>query len=111
MVYFYGMGTCGTQLKLTSLLTSTIALFAAYKYILDSKLSQIPIVLKKIGDFSFGIYLSHGLILMLLSNHTTWYSEIHFVLSAVIILTLSFILVALVRGLAGTKVSRWIGIA
>lgn len=108
---FYGMGTCGTQLKLTSLLTSSIALFAAYKYILDSKMSQTPIVLKKIGDFSFGIYLSHELLLMLLSNHTTWYSEIHFVLNAVIILTLSFVLVATVRRLVGERVSRWIGFA
>lgn len=52
-----GVVNCGSQLKLISLLTSSLFLLVSYCYIKDDRIRFTPKVLSFIGDYSFGIYL------------------------------------------------------
>lgn len=56
--YTIGESNCGTQLKLTSVLTGALFVLIAYNYVLNTENKNIPI-LKLLGDNSFGIYFSH----------------------------------------------------
>lgn len=54
-----GENNCGTQIKLSSFMVSSIFLIIVYTYLNTTKKSEINPTLKLIGDYSFGIYLSH----------------------------------------------------
>ena len=83
---------CGTVHKFSAIITNLIVLLVAYKFINDDSVQITNKVLVELGDYSFGIYLSHMLILRLINLLIPAYNSIPFVLNSAIILLLSFIL-------------------
>ncbi len=59
--YWYlclGEANCGTQVKLSSIISGALFAIMAYQFIYSSRECH-NVVLKKLGDISFGIYFSH----------------------------------------------------
>ena len=56
--YLLGVHNCGTQVKLTAVLSGTLFCILAYKYI-ESDSSKTIRLLTTLGNNSFGIYFSH----------------------------------------------------
>ena len=108
--YKLGSDNCGTQLKISALLTNTIFAFMAYWYINNRKISGDSKLFVIIGDYSFGIYLAHIAIITLLSNIIPFWSSIPFGLNSVIVLSVTLLCVILGRRISGKRVSRWLGL-
>ncbi len=67
-IYFcLGEPNCGTQLKLTSLLSGILFCMLAYRFICTTKNICLKL-LYVLGNISFGIYFSHISIMVILSN-------------------------------------------
>ena len=67
--WYYSMGiiNCGTQLKLTAVLSGTLFCILAFKYIEIDFPGRPFFLLLILGNHSFGIYFSHLFIKKLLS--------------------------------------------
>ena len=100
---------CGTQIKLSTILTSSIFILMSYWYLNNKNFKFTNKVLVKIGDYSFGIYLSHLMILRILQK-IPFYSHIPFVLNSFILLTLTIICVFIGNKICGKKISKWLGL-
>lgn len=111
--YQIGESNCGTQLKFSSFLTSTIACLIAHCYIKSrsevSGKKKIEKWIASIGDCSFGIYLSHIMIMKVLRK-APFYFEIPYGMNSIIVLLVSFICVLIGQKICGGTVSRWIGL-
>lgn len=106
--YLMGNQNCGTQLKLSSVLTGCIFMIIVYNIIEAEKYREIkPLYL--LGECSFGIYFSHIAIMSVL-NHIPHYSEmIIFPINAIIALLISFLFVLVGKRLLG-KNSRYLAL-
>lgn len=103
-----GETNCGTQLKLSSMLTSSIFLLMAYWYINNKSITRTNKAVVLIGDYSFGIYLSHIMVMNLLYR-VPLFHKIPFGINSIIILLLSFCFVFIGRKICGDKLSKWLG--
>ena len=109
-LYLLGETNCGTQMKLSSFLTSTLFLLMCYCYIKDERIVIKSKVLVFLGDYSFGIYLSHLLVMRVLS-YIPLYTKLPFVVNSFVVLGTSFMFVFLGKKICGDKISRWLGFA
>ena len=100
---------CGSQLKLTSILSSSIFMLIIYS-VLSSNHGTKCRLLSTIGDYSFGIYLVHMMILKALEPMTL-YSAIPYPVTSLIILIISFIFCNVFTAVTGKRVGRWLGLA
>ena len=105
--FLFGEVNCGTQLKLTSLVTSVLFLLIIevvlkHNYNIDNKFIRL------IGDYSFGIYLCHIFIIKLLSE-ISYYNLIFYPLNSVLVLVISFVCCYLGYKVCGEKIGSWIG--
>ena len=98
--YSIGIENCGTQLKLSSILTGAYFCISGW-YFINENHKQIK-WLKMIGDLSFGIYFSH-LAVMAVLNKVPYYSNIFFLLKVVIVLFLSTSLVLFGRKMLASE--------
>lgn len=104
--YFYyskGLTNCGTQMKLSSVLTGLIVAVFAYDFILKiSDTKSVPLkVLKTIGDHSFGIFFSH-LAIMYLLQYLPEYEKINvYPINGILVLVLTLILTIIGHKLLG----------
>lgn len=103
-----GEANCGTQIKLSSFLTSTVFLLIAYTYIRSDKYDINNNFIRKIGDYSFGIYLSHIMFMQILS-YVPGYKSIPYIVNSTIVILISFIFVYYGTKILGPKISRWLG--
>ena len=85
------MAGCGSRLKLSSLLTSAVAMLIMYALLQNKKWQPRSSLLKAIGDNSFGIYLCHLMVIDILS-YIPYYSSIPFPVNSLIVVFLSFLL-------------------
>lgn len=83
---------CGTQVKLSSFLSSTIFILIAYNYIRNDKYIWTNNKLFVIGNYSFGIYLTHIMFIRIYSFFPI-YKELPFVINSTIVLFSSLLLV------------------
>lgn len=97
--WYFIMGeiNCGTQLKLSSILTGVFFSVIAYKFINSSKYLESNYLIL-LGNCSFGVYFSHLAVMQVL-EHIQYYSFVKYPLTAIISVTLSVICV-----LIGSKV-------
>lgn len=102
-----GDANCGTQLKLTSLLTSSLFLLIIYAS-LKEHISINSKFLRLFGDYSFGIYLCHIMVMMILSR-IPYYSSIPFPINSAVILLISLGVCLVGTRICGPKISRWLG--
>lgn len=106
----YDMAT--TQVRLTSIISSMVAMFISYLYIIDkndvkdNKLTKLLII---VGDSSFGIYLSHILIMAILSQFSV-YLCIPFPITSIIVVFVSTICVIIGKKVLGVKYSKLLGL-
>lgn len=98
--WYYSMGVenCGTQLKLSSILSGTIFMMIAYRFI-NSKIKANIKILHLLGDCSFGIYFSHLAIMSILKHFVPFFSKIFYPFNAIIVVIVSLLVV-----LAGKKI-------
>ncbi len=104
-----GETNCGTQIKYSSFLTSSIFILIAYWYLNNKQLTQTNKMLVKIGDFSFGIYISHIMIMILLGKFPV-YTKIPFCLNSIIVLLITTLCVFIGNKICGKKISKWLGL-
>ena len=99
---------CGSQLKLTSILSSSIFMLIIYS-VLSSNHGTKCRLLSTIGDYSFGIYLVHMMILKALEPMAL-YSAIPYPVTSLIILIISFIFCNVFTAVTGKRVGRCLGL-
>lgn len=88
---------CGTQLKLSAILTGIIFVYLCYRY-LDEEISK-PKFIHLLGDYSFAIFFSH-LAVMSCLRHIPYYTQIAvFPLNTVVVIS-----VCLLCAILGKKV-------
>lgn len=92
LYYLAGDINCGTQLKLSSLFTGVLFCMLAYRFI-DYKCSHSFALLKRFGDYSFGIYFSHLAIMAVLNKIPYYTTYICFPLNALIACFISLLFV------------------
>lgn len=107
--YKLGEVNCGTQLKLSSLLTTTVFVLLAYSYINSTKFNNSNKILSLIGDYSFGIYISHLMIINILYK-TPFYKFIPFFINSILVLSLTLLLVIIGKKILGKKISKYFGL-
>lgn len=104
-----GESNCGTQIKLSSFLTSSIFMLMSYWYINNKSINENNSIMIMIGDCSFGIYISHIMVLRALGKIPLW-SNIPFPLTTLIVLLVTVISVVVGQKICGKKISKWLGI-
>ena len=103
-----GENNCGTQIKLSSFLTSSIFLLIIYTYLKTTKKVDINKSLKLIGDYSFGIYLSHIMFMRILA-YVPYYNSLPYVVNSAIVLAISFGFVYIGNKILGSPINKWLG--
>lgn len=86
----YDIVGCGSQLKLSSLLSSSICILIIYIYLEDKSRPCRCRFMCKIGDHSFGVYLCHIMIMKALSL-LPFYTSILYPLNSLMVLSLSLL--------------------
>lgn len=103
--YYYllkGVGNCGTQLKLTSILSGTIVVLLFFVYINSQKKCKLKI-LHLIGNYSFGIYFSHIAIMKILQKIPFYERYVFYPFNAIIVLGVNVLLIMCVKKVLGDK--------
>ena len=100
---------CGTQGKLTPLLTNMIFLLLVYTYLSSKKKRTQYSFLYKIGDYSFGIYLCHVLFINI-SECSSFYSKIPYPITSLLILLLSLVFCYCCDKLFHSRITKYLGI-
>lgn len=104
----FGDANCGTQLKLTSLLTSTIFLLIIHMVLKTGKNLGHGFI-KTLDDYSFGIYLSHIMVLHVL--HTIpFFSALSYPVNSAVVLLATFCCCYVGSKICGKKSSGWLGL-
>ncbi|MGN0202863.1 MAG: acyltransferase [Candidatus Cryptobacteroides sp.] len=104
-----GIENCGTQMKLSAVFTSMLFLLGVYRFIINDHIRINSKLLTLIGDYSFGIYLSHIMVMRILSG-IHLYSELPFIVKSIVILGISLLVVSSVSKMVGARMSRWLGL-
>ena len=105
-----GETNCGTQLKLTSFLTSSLFLLIAYAILKSDRFDIKNKFLRMLGDYSFGIYLCHVMVIKVLSAFVPLYKSIPYPITSAIVILLSFFCCYIGDRVCGKRVSRWVGL-
>jgi len=105
-----GEAGCGTQLKLSSFLTSTIFLLIIHTLLQDGRFDIKSRFLRMLGDYSFGVFLCHMLVLDALVEFVPFYESIPYPLNALVVVLVSLLFCYIIDRLCGERVSRWLGI-
>lgn len=104
-----GETNCGTQLKLTSLLTNSLFLLIAYTILRNERLNIKSRFLRLLGDYSFGIYLCHIIVIKILNAYVPIYQYIPYPITSAFVVLLSFCCCYMGNKVCGEKFSRKIG--
>ncbi len=109
----HGDSNCGTQLKLSSLLSSTIFLMIIHTVLQNggfrNRCSSLYDFFIFIGDYSFGIYLCHMAVILVLSQ-LPLIDVIPFPINSFMVVLLSLICCSVGRRICGPKISGWLGL-
>lgn len=104
----HGQANCGTQIKLSSFLTSSLFVLIAYTFIKSGKTFKDYPWLLLIGNYSFGIYLCHMMFMHILAR-VPFYSEIPYIINSAIVLLISLAFVYYGNQICGKKLSKYLG--
>lgn len=106
--YLMGESNCGTQLKLTAILSGVVFVILAYKFIISKNKIEIKF-LYLLGNYSFGIYFCHLMIMSFLSYIPYYSKYIIYPINAIVVIFLSFIFVVIGRKIFG-KYSKYLAL-
>lgn len=99
---------CGTQVKLSTFLSSSLFLLIIH-VVLQSGFDYKNHLLRMIGDYSFGIYLCHIMVLFLL-KHISFYRIVPYPFTSAIVILISLCGCYISDRICGDRVGKWIGI-
>ena len=108
--YSFGNMSCGTQLKISSFLTGVSFIMIAYWYINNDKYIGKNRLLILVGDYSFGIYISHIIFINILNKIIPTWKQIPFVINSLIVLSISLLFVIIGKKILGEKIGKYIGL-
>lgn len=100
--WYYSMGesNCGTQLKLTAILSGVLFALLAYRY-LDSENAPAPKLFHFLCDYSFGIFFAHMAVMTVLSHIPHYREYVIYPFSAIIAIAITSLCVVIGRKLLG----------
>ena len=104
-----GEENCGTQIKLTSFLTSTLFLLIVYTILNKPNIDIKSKFLRLLGDYSFGIYLCHIMIIRVLDK-VPYYESLPYPITSAIVVLISFACCYVGDKICGKKISEWLGL-
>lgn len=107
--FLLGDSNCGTQLKLSSLLTSSLFLLYIYTILINGTFNTRSKFLILLGDYSFGIYLSHMMILRY-STLIPFYKHLPYPINSAIIILISLLCCIIGYRILGKRISGWLGL-
>lgn len=108
--FVLGVTNCGTQIKLSSFLTSSIFLLITYTILKEGKCEFKNTFFRTLGDYSFGIYLCHIMVLNILRGFVPFFKSIPYPISSAIVILVSLCCCYVGDKICGDKVSRWLGL-
>ena len=103
--YWYfemGVSNCGTQLKLTAILSGVLFVLLAYKFIVSSWCPK-NVLLNLLGNYSFGIFFIHVLVMELLNMIPCYTEYVSYPINATITVMLSLVAVLVGNKVFGKK--------
>lgn len=108
-IWYLSMGeeNCGTQLKLSTLLTNIFVLLLVYKFIKSDRMIHVK-CLYQLGNCSFGIYFLH-LAVMWILNRIPCYEYILYPFNSAIVVVTSFFCVLIGKKCLG-KFSKFLAL-
>ena len=108
--YYYSLGdtNCGTQLKLTSIISGTLFALMAYNYVIQGTTKNANI-LKLLGDNSFGIYFSHLAVMAVIDLLPAYANYVPYPITAIVAITITTICVLLGKRILG-KYSKYLAL-
>lgn len=101
--YWYlclGEANCGTQVKLSSIISGALFAIMAYQFIYSSRECH-NVVLKKLGDISFGIYFSHIAVMSVLGILPFYKRLTPYPINAIIVIIVTSLCVYLGKRILG----------
>ena len=104
-----GDGNCGTQLKLSSLLTSSLFCLIVYESLNRKAVGLKNRFVKLIGDYSFGIYLCHIMVMWILAL-IPYYNMVAYPVSSAIVVLASLACCYTADRVCGDRFSAWLGL-
>lgn len=104
-----GEVNCGSQIKLTSFLTSTLFLLIIYTILNTPNLDIRNRFLRSLGDYSFGIYLCHIMIMIVLGR-ISYYNVLPYPLNSAVVLFISWGCCYFGYKMCGEKIGGWLGL-
>lgn len=105
-----GETNCGTQVKLSSYLTSTLFLLIIYTIMQQKHYDIKNRFLLMLGDYSFGIYLCHIMVMKILDAHMPLYHFVPYPITSVCVLLMSLLFCFVGEKACGEKISGWLGL-
>ena len=107
--FLLGVINCGTQLKLSSLLTSSLFLLIVYTILNTPSIKINNKFLRSLGDYSFGIYLCHIMVMIVL-RAVPYYSKLPYIVNTTIVLCISWGCCLIANKIFGKRLSGWLGL-
>lgn len=107
--FLLGEKNCGTQLKFTALLTSILFILIIYTILQRKSINIKNKFLRILGDYSFGIYLCHIMVLQIL-KYIPYYKMIPYPITSIIVLFASLAMCHIGHKVFGPKISCWFGL-
>ena len=101
--YWYmclGETNCGTQVKLSSIISGALFAIMAYQFIHSNRESHNA-ALKKLGDISFGIFFSHLAVMLVLGILPFYNSLVPYPINAIVVIIVTSICVCAGRRVLG----------
>lgn len=103
-----GNYSCGSQLKITTIITNTIITLLSYLFITMKKDFNNKF-LTLIGDLSFGMFFFHILPLKFLETNNYLFT-LPYIINFIIIFTVTFLFVLVTQKICGKKISKYLGL-
>lgn len=104
----HNISNSGSALKLTNIVTGVLFLLIIYLILERGGFKNCNRILVLIGDYSFGLYLSHVMFQLLLIP-TSFYNALPYVVNSALVLAISLAFCYAGNKLLGARVSRWFG--
>ena len=103
-----GNYSCGTQLKITAIITNIIIALLSYLFITTKKDFNNKF-LTLTGDLSFGMFFFHILPLKFLET-SNYLFTLPYIINFIIIFTITFLFVLITQKMCGKKISQYLGL-
>jgi peptidoglycan/LPS O-acetylase OafA/YrhL len=101
---------CATMIKFSSLLTSTLFVLMVYTMLQNDRYAIRNRFLEVLGDYSFGIYLSHIMVMNLMWAFIPGFISVPYPISSFMIVLVSFACCYLGSKILGKSLCRWFGL-